>query len=298
MPIGPPPFTLEIVSSDKKPRKRTRSSGDGTITARPDGRYRAYLRWADAEGKQVNKTRICAKFRDAQEALTEFKELRDRGGEIEVASTVSDLLARWAAHKASQVAAGTLVQYGFAIVHLNGETEREFEERKKRSKKEVRTYGPGVGKIKLADLRPEMIDELLRERLEAGLSPRCVKLLRTVLSMALDQAVRWRLVSANPARYSSAIKQPQRHGRSLTADQVRAFLVACKSDRLGSLWVVLLSLGLRRGEAIALTWGDCDQKARTLSVTKARKKEGSKVVMGSLKTDSSRRVIPLPSVCL
>ncbi|NNN16551.1 MAG: site-specific integrase [Acidimicrobiaceae bacterium] len=67
-----------------------------------------------------------------------------------------------------------------------------------------------------------------------------------------------------------------------------------KKDRLGALWIVLLSLGLRRGEAIALTWQDYDPKAKTLSVTKARKKEGSKVVVGSLKTDSSKRLIPLP----
>ena len=280
------------MSTDKRPRKRTRSSGDGTITARPDGRYRAYLRWADANGKQVNKTRICEKFRDAQKALTEFKELRDRGGDPEVASTVRDLLDRWAAHKASEVAAGTLVQYGYAIAHLKGETAGEFEERRKRSKTPVHPYGPGVGAIKLAELRPETIDELLRERLEAGLSPRYVKLLRTVLSMALDQAVRWRLVTANPARYSAAIKQPQRRGRSLSADQARAFLEASRSDRLSALWIVLLSLGLRRGEALALTWGDYDKKAKTLSVTKARKKEGSKVVVGSLKTESSRRVIP------
>ena len=210
MPIGPTPFTLEMVSADKRPRcKRTRSSGDGTITVRPDGRYRAYLRWADANGKQVNKTRLCEKFRDAQKALMEFKELRDRGGDSQVASTVRDLLDRWAAHKASEVTAGTLDQYRYAVWHLKGET-GEFQERKMRSKTPVHPYGPGVGTVKLADLRPEMIDELLRERLEAGLSPRYVKLLRTVLSMALDQAVRWRPVTANPARYSAAIKQPQR----------------------------------------------------------------------------------------
>lgn len=140
-----------------------------------------------------------------------------------------------------------------------------------------------------------MIDKFLRSKLESGLSPRYTKLLRTVLSMSLDQAIRWRLISSNPARFSASIKQPQNKGRSLTELQAKALLESSKDDRLGALWIVLLSLGLRRGEALALTWQDYDRKAQTLSITKNRKKQGSKVVIGELKTESSRRVLPLPN---
>ena len=56
----------------------------------------------------------------------------------------------------------------------------------------------------------------------------------------------------------------------------------------------MLSLGLRRGEALALRWSDFDRKARTLSITRNRKKEGSRVTTGDLKTAGSRRVVPLP----
>ena len=61
-----------------------------------------------------------------------------------------------------------------------------------------------------------------------------------------------------------------------------------------TLWVLLLSLGLRRGEALALRWSDFDPNSKTLSITRNRKKDGSKVVFGDLKTAASRRVIPLP----
>jgi len=224
----------------------------------------------------VNKTRICDKFREAQKALTEFKALRDAVDIPKVESrSLSDLLDRWLAHKASEIQPGTLAGYEYAVRHIK----------------------VGLGSVELEEIQPEAIDLFLRSKLKE-ISPRYVKLLRTVLSMSLDQAVRWKLLTSNPARYSASIKQSQAKGRSLSPDQAKALLAACEDDRLRALWILTLGTGLRRGEALGLEWEDYDERARTLSVTKARKKEGSKVVLGSLKTDSSRRVIPVPSfVC-
>ncbi len=52
----------------------------------------------------------------------------------------------------------------------------------------------------------------------------------------------------------------------------------------------MLALGLRRGEALALRWSDFDRKAKTLNISRNRRKEGSKVVVGDLKTVGSRRL--------
>ena len=256
---------------------RTRSSGDGTVYKRSDGKYKAILRWTDVAGREVSKTRVCATLRAANSALAEFKRLRDNGQDPKAASkSVSDLLDSWLAFKASQVSAGTLVQYEYAAKHLK----------------------EGLGKVSPAKLQPEMIDKFLKSKGESGLSPRYVKLLRTVLSMAIEQGMRWRLVDTNVAKASASIKQTQSAGRALSEEQAKALLRAAKTDRLGALWTILLALGLRRGEALALEWADYDRRGKTLTVSKARKKEGSKVVTGSLKTESSRRVIPLPDfVC-
>ena len=252
---------------------RTRSSGDGTVYKRQDGKYKAILRWTDASGREVSKTRVCASPRAANLALAEFKRLRDNGQDPKAASkTVGDLLDAWLAFKAAEVGRGTLVQYEYAAKHL-----RE-----------------GLGKVALAKLQPEQIDKFLRAKGESGLSPRYCKLMRTVLSMALEQGMRWRLVDSNAAKASASIKQAQSSGRALSEEQAKSLLHAAREDRLGALWTLLLALGLRRGEALALEWGDYDRKAKTLTISKARKKEGSKVVAGSLKTESSRRVLPLP----
>lgn len=247
---------------------------------------------------------MCKSLKEANLALAEFKRARDSGEDPKAkAKTVSDLLDSWLTFKVSEVTPGTIDQYRYAAKHLKGETEDEYAQRVKRAnlpkdKEPPKKYGKGLGTIKVSKLRPQQIDEFLRSKGEEGLSPRYVKLLRTCLSMALDQGVRWRLIDNNVAMYSTSIKQPRRQGKALSETEAQALLEATQGDRLGALWIVLLTLGLRRGEAIALTWLDYDRKAKTLSITKNRKKEGSKVVVGSLKTEASRRTLPLPQfVC-
>ena len=262
---------------------RTRPSGDGTIVRRNDNRYKAILRWTH-NGQEVSKTRVCKSLREANRAITEFKRLRDAGQDPKAGSkTVGDLLDSWIEFKVSEVTPGTIDQYRYATNHIKD----------------------GIGYIVLDKLRPETIDKFLKAKSEEvsprtnkTLSPRYLKLFRTVLIMALDQAVKWQLIQANPAKYSTSVKQPQRNGKALTESEAKALLLEVQGDRLEALWVVMLTLGLRRGEALALTWSDYDRKNRTLSITKNRKKEGSRVVVGSLKTEASRRTLPLPSfVC-
>ena len=156
---------------------RTRSSGDGTVYNRPDGKYKAVLRWTDASGREVSKTRVCPSLRASSLALTEFKKLRDSGQDPKAASkTVGDLLDSWLTFKAVQVSPGTLDQYRHAVRHVKA----------------------GLGGVALSKLMPEQIDKFLRTKSDEGLSPRYCKLLRTVLSMACDQALRWQLASTNP----------------------------------------------------------------------------------------------------
>ena len=252
---------------------RSRSGGDGTIVKQADGRYKAVLRWKAVTGQEVSKTRLCASIRAANLAMAEFKRIRDRGEDPRAASkTVSQLLDSWLLLKRGEVTPGTIDQYQYAVRHIKSL----------------------IGGAPLSKVQPDMIDTFLKAKSDEGLSPRYVKLLRTILSMALDQAVRWRMLDSNPAQYSTSIKQPVRTTKALSEQQAGTLLAAAKDDRLCALWTLMLSLGLRRGEAIAVRWSDYERKAKTLSISRNRKKEGSKVVVGSLKTEASRRTLPLP----
>ncbi len=119
-----------------------------------------------------------------------------------------------------------------------------------------------------------MIDQFLTSKLDEGVSPRYVKLMRGVLSMALQQGVRRKIISSNPAIDTSPVKQRLVERRALTEVEANKLLAAAEKDRLCALWTLMLSRGRRRDEALALHWSDFDRKARTLSITRNRKKKG------------------------
>ena len=52
-------------------------------------------------------------------------------------------------------------------------------------------------------------------------------------------------------------------GRTLTPEQARDLLEAAEEHRLGALFILMLTLGLRRGEALGLSWDDLDLERDT-----------------------------------
>lgn len=86
----------------------------------------------------------------------------------------------------------------------------------------------------------------------------------------------------------------RRGGRSLTPVEAKALLGAARGDRLEALYVTMLSLGLRRGEALGLAWEDVDLDKGILRVRQAVKLEGGRLVIGEVKTAGSRRSLNLP----
>jgi len=56
----------------------------------------------------------------------------------------------------------------------------------------------------------------------------------------------------------------------------------------------MLTLGLRRGEALGLKWTDFSARKRILKVQRALKRENGKLVLGDVKNRTSRRDLNLP----
>ena len=117
---------------------------------------------------------------------------------------------------------------------------------------------PMIGALPLAKLTGQHLAALYAERLAAGKSPRTVELLHSVLHSAFRQAVRWDLISRNPADLVSP-PRPKRPGiHALTGEQARALLAAAAGDELEALYVLALSTGMRQGELLGLTWTSID----------------------------------------
>jgi integrase len=118
---------------------------------------------------------------------------------------------------------------------------------------------------------------------------------------AFDQAYRWgqrnRLLVWNPVQLSlSPSQQAHRQGTVLTAEQAQRFLKASAGDRLHALWAVMLGLGLRPGEAMALTWPCIDFEADPCVVhVRSYLRQGSDgPFLGKPKTQRSTRSLDTP----
>jgi integrase len=154
---------------------------------------------------------------------------------------------------------------------------------------------PKLGDRRLSLLTPMEIQDLYTRILEAGLSARTVRYTHAVLSSALKQAVKWRMLSQNPASYVDLPRLKKTEMKAFSPEEAECFLKAASADRWGTLFEFALTTGMRPGEYLALQWKDVDLKAGTATVRRAlvRRKNGS-WMFEEPKTDRSRRTIPLP----
>jgi integrase len=157
---------------------------------------------------------------------------------------------------------------------------------------------PCLGNKKLVELNVGDVDKLLSQKADSGLSASTVRRIRAVLAQCLDQAIRWELVHRNVATLSRSPKMVRREGRTLSPDQARHLLETLRGHHNEALYALMLSTGLRRGEALGLRWSDFDRDTGVLRVLRQLKREGSRLVTTDTKTSLSRRAVNLPEPML
>lgn len=146
---------------------------------------------------------------------------------------------------------------------------------------------PRWQRAKLADIRYTDVQAWVTE-LADQLSPSMVATVYSVLARILDDAVRDRMLAANPARGVKLPPRAKRQNVYLTAGQLHA--LALESGRYGSLVLLLGTAGLRWGEAAALRVSDVDFLRRRISLRENAVTVGRKVHVGTLKSGHHRTV--------
>jgi integrase len=132
-------------------------------------------------------------------------------------------------------------------------------------------------------------------------STRTVKDLRAVLRSALTQAVSEELVTKNVATFAKVPKvRRTRKPRRWTTEQASVFLESSRAagDRLYAAYVLLVVLGLRKGEVLGLL----DVGSEVVSLDELAIEWQLQRVRGELlhrevKTDDSEATLPLPAIC-
>jgi integrase len=163
---------------------------------------------------------------------------------------------------------------------------------------------PALGKIRLTELRPEHLERAKvkwaastpkrRKKCVVPLSARTVRHIYETLNVALNRAKRQRRIIVNPCELLDPPRVEQKEMQALDADGAAALLKGCEGSIIGAAIVTSLGTGLRRGELLALRWGDVDLGAGLLTVQRAIERVDGQTRFKDPKTKRSRRTISLP----
>jgi integrase len=153
---------------------------------------------------------------------------------------------------------------------------------------------PELGSVKLKDLRPDQINHLLSKEIETGRSNRFAAYVLAILKASLNLAVKWELLSKNPALMVSPPRVKFEVPETWSAQELQKFLSHIKDDRWAGIYY-LSCTGMRKGEILGVPLNALHLDKGYLVVLQTlyfTQKQG--IILQEPKTKKSRRMIVLP----
>jgi integrase len=139
----------------------------------------------------------------------------------------------------------------------------------------------------------------MRSDSKTGYAAETVRAIHRMLHKALLDAVKWRLIAANPCNNVNQPHPVKHEIHPLTKEQAIRLLQAAKGNRFEALLTLALATGMRRGELLALRWADINLEEGSLWVRRTVNRVGKHgFVENDPKTSSSTRKILLPRFVL
>jgi integrase len=154
---------------------------------------------------------------------------------------------------------------------------------------------PYFGRHRLDQISCDEIAAFITLKRRAGLKGWTISTILRPLSMLLTQATRRGKIAINPMSQLERRERPRhddvRRKRILSLPEMRSVLEHTESEQHRALFALVLTSGLRIGEALGLTATDLDPESALVQVEYQLGRDG---VRSPLKTEESRRSIDLP----
>ncbi len=255
--------------------KKRRKSGEGTLFQRKDGTWQASFIPENGKRKYYyGKT--------PKEALEKLRkgQQEDRQGILATGpnQALGEYLKQWLEHvHKPTIRVGSYVTYRSLInAHII----------------------PALGQIALQRLTPQRIQAFYSMLLqEEELSPQSISSIHAILHSALDNAVRWNLVSRNVVSLVSPPHIERHEAKVLSSEEAKKLLNVVKGNRMYAIILVAVTTGMRRGEILSLRWSDINLREGIIYVHRTMNRfHGYGFVENDTKTKASRRKITLPKV--
>ena len=254
---------------------KRRGNNEGSIYQRGDGRWAATI---SMDGRRI--TRYAKTRHEASKMLRNLQRLQDQGQPVVTAQMLlKDYLGQWLENIRHTVRPKTFEGYESLIrVHIT----------------------PRLGHIKLGKLTPEHISRAWSDMMATGKTATVIEHCHLRLSKALNDAVKRQLIYRNPCQAVSPPRVYRKELRPPSAEAVHRLLEAASDSEYLEAIHTAFYTGLRRGELLALRWGDIDLDMATASVSRTvDRAKGGRSVFTEPKTAKGRRLISLtPSSAL
>lgn len=270
---------------------KRRKSGTGTIRLRKDGRWegRVVIGYDD---KGLPKTKnVLAKTK--LECTEKLKKLKDKHGAV-IERVQQDMpFGRWIDFWYQTYCKSTLKK-----------TTQDFYENF--------IYNhiiPSIGRTSLNKISPSVLQKFYKKmkdsgrliRVEAlgkGLSDRTIRSCHAICHSALARAVQENLIHTNPAINCKLPPKKTREMQVLSKDEMQRFLIQAQYEGYYELFLLELATGMRRGEILALKWGDLNFKSGELHIQRQVNAIKGELHISPPKTKSAVRKIILPKALL
>ncbi|NBE56086.1 tyrosine-type recombinase/integrase [Streptomyces sp. YC537] len=165
----------------------------------------------------------------------------------------------------------------------------------------VRLYiAPHLGTKRLDKLMVRDVRCAIGGCCESYPSRRVIQGSRDALRAALTHAVTEEEIPKNVAALVKVPKPRRQRIKPWSVAEAGRFLAdaAARDDHLFATWVLVLCLGLRRGEVLGLTWKSVDLETGELYVDHQIQRAGRQILHRETKTEDSDDYLPLPALCL
>ncbi len=254
-----------------------KANGEGTVYKRANGRWAGQCYVTQTDGRRVRRNVTGTTKREVEKRLAELIDREAAGRRTAPADlTVETYLREWL----GQVVVHRVRQNTLAAYRFQAE----------------RYLIPGLGRKRLASLSARDLRLYFDSLRGREIGTRTIGYVHATLRAALEDAVREELLDRNVAKLVRVPRPAKVEREPLTVDEVKTLLRHTREHRLHALIGVLALLGLRRSEALGLTWADVDLDAGWLQVRRGLQRIDGQLVSMPTKTLRSRRTIPLPGM--